>query len=214
MNITTRPTKETMPSYPITIILTLIVVLLLSLTVVQVVHSSFAVSGSTNLNLHAQRFHANISCKDFGQTVRSPGGAYTATMTTADKHTYEIKPSWFVILGDNGQDFYKNNCLNNNTVSNVQLKKGGNLKLDYKLPHFESSSIYLANNIDSDEHILTSNKQQLYTQFEKLATNNVNGIENFGFKIANKAGIFKLVIVEGINDEAVGYYIIKDVKIS
>jgi len=211
MNIITKPTKRTMPSYPIIIVLTLIVVLLSSLTVV---HSSFAVSGSTSFSLHAQRFHANISCKDFEQRVRSSGGAYTATITTADKHTYEIKPSWFVTFGDNGQDFYKNNCLNNNAVHNVQLKNGGNLKLDYNVPHFESSSIYLANNIDSDEHILTSNKQQLYPQLEKLTTNNVNGIENFGFKIANKAGIFKLVIVEGINDEAVGYYIIKDVKIS
>ena len=211
MNIPARPTKRTMPSYPIIIIVTLIVVLLSSLTVV---HSPYAVSASTNFNLHAQRFHADISCKDFEQRVRSSGGSYTTTMTTADKHTYEIKPSWLVIFGDNGQDFYKNNCLNNNAVPNVQLKNGGNLELDYNVPHFESTSVYLANNTDSDEHIMTSNKQQLYTQFEKLTTNNVNGIENFGFKIANKAGIFKLVIVEGINDEAVGYYIIKDVKVS
>ena len=211
MNIPARPTKRTMPSYPIIIIVTLIVVLLSSLTVV---YSTYAVSASTNFNLHAQRFHADISCKDFEQRVRSSGGSYTTTMTTADKHTYEIKPSWLVIFGDNGQDFYKNNCLNNNAVPNVQLKNGGNLELDYNVPHFESTSVYLANNTDSDEHIMTSNKQQLYTQLEKLTTNNVNGIENFGFKIANKAGIFKLVIVEGINDEAVGYYIIKDVKVS
>jgi hypothetical protein len=211
MNIPARPTKRTMPSYPIIIIVTLIVVLLSSLTVV---HSPYALSASTNFNLHAQRFHADISCKDFEQRVRSSGGSYTTTMTTSDKHTYEIKPSWLVIFGDNGQDFYKNNCLNNNAVPNVQLKNGGNLELDYNVPHFESTSIYLANNTDSDEHIMTSNKQQLYTQLEKLTTNNVNGIENFGFKVANKADIYKLVIVEGINDEAVGYYIIKDVKVS
>ena len=210
MNIPSRPTKRAMSSKPIIIILTLIVVLLSSSTIV---HSSYAVSGSTNFNLHAQRFHANISCKDFEQRVRSSGGSYATTMTTADKHAYEIKPSWLVIFGDNGQDFYKNNCLNNNAAPNVSLKNGGNLELDYNVPHFERTSIYLANNTDSDEHILTSNKQ-LYTQLEKLTTNNVNGIENFGFKVANKAGISKLVIVEGINDEAVGYYIIKDVKIS
>src|SRR5919197_4191471 len=81
---------------------------------------------------NAKRFHSNINCNDFAQMTRSSNAADKATIVV-DAHTYQVIPSWFATFGDDGQDFYKNNCANdngsssNNPISNIQLKSGENL---------------------------------------------------------------------------------------
>lgn len=44
-----------------------------------------------------------------------------------------------------------------------------------------------------------------------ILMDNIDRRQNFEFRVANKAGIFILVIVKGINDEVVDYYIVKNV---
>jgi hypothetical protein len=186
---------------------------------------SAATAGEFKLNPNAKRFHSNISCDDFADMIRSTNGANTATIVL-DMNTYQIQPSWFATFGDDGQDFYKNSCANNNgsttitsnnNLSSIQLKTGRDFKLHYNIIHFEDSSIYLANNTDSDEHIIRTNEQRLIVdQFKKLTTarDGDNGIHDFEFRIdsKHKVGAFKLVIIEGINDEAASYHIVKKCK--
>jgi hypothetical protein len=179
-----------------------------------------AAAGEFKLNANAKRFHSNISCNDFVDMIRSTNGANKATIVV-DASTYQVRPSWFATFGDDGQDFYKNNCANNNNPSSIQLKTGEDFKLHYDIAHFEDSSIYLANNTDSDEHIIRTNEQHLIVdQFKKLTTAGENdddsGMHNFKFRVDNehKVGVFKLVIIEGINAEAASYYIVKNVRIS
>jgi hypothetical protein len=155
--------------------------------------------------------------------TRSSNAADKATIVV-DAHTYQVIPSWFATFGDDGQDFYKNNCANdngsssNNPISNIQLKSGENLKLHYNTIHFADSSIYLVNNTESDEHIITSDEHHLIVdQFKKLTTANDSdaGVHDFEFRVdnKNKVGTFKLVIIEGINDESASFYILKSVRI-
>jgi hypothetical protein len=77
----------------------------------------------------------------------------------------------------------------------------------------------LVNNTDSDEHIITTDEQHLIAdQFKKLTTakDSDSGVHDFEFLLNNKdkVGTFKVVIIEGINDEAASYYIVKNVRIS
>jgi hypothetical protein len=194
---------------------------LVSLVGMQRTLASSSLTGQSVLNPNAKRLHSNISCNDFDNMARASNGADKAIIVVNSK-TYQIRPSWFATFGDDGQEFYKNNCVNNNNPStNIQLKTGGELTLHYNIKKFQDSSIYLVNNTESDEHILTSNEQHLIVdQFKKLSTASDNasgaGLQDFTFRVDNKhkVGTFNLVIVEGVNDEAASFYIVKNVIIS
>jgi hypothetical protein len=212
--------EHLMRSLPVTYLTPLVLLILFATKQETSVSPAAAAAGEFKLNANEKRFHTNISCDDFVDMIRSTNGANKATIVV-DASTYHVQPSWFATFGDDGQDFYKNNCANNNNPSSIQLKTSGDFKLQYDIAHFEDSSIYLANNTDSDEHIIRTNEQHLIVdQFKKLTTaggeDDDSGMHNFKFRVHNehKVGVFKLVIIEGINAEAASYYIVKNVRIS
>jgi hypothetical protein len=195
--------------------------------ILQLQQPSFAKDISFNPN--ARRFHSDVPCDKISRQVEQSNGASTAILSVGknnnygnnstngssnsnDNKTYNLYISWFVTSGDDGEDFYKGDC--RNSLTNLKLKPGQNIKLSFNEPIGEGVRVYLVDNDKSDTFLLTHAESRLI-QFEKLGNNTENGgVKDFEFKVPlDNFGIYKLIINENQNDEAQGFIIIRNVKL-
>jgi hypothetical protein len=142
---------------------------------------------------NAKRFHFEINCNEFKEKTSSSGAKIitSAVNTNNDlqnnKNSFNIAQSYYITEGDNGLDYYRNNCIafpaanttNSIRTSNIGLIGGSKNKVeDFKGDDF----------IREDEN-------------------------SFLLAIPQIQGIFTIVVFEGITDESEAVHIMRNVEI-
>ena len=177
---------------------------------------------------NAKRFHFEISCNEFNEKTSSSGARIVASAINTNndiqnnKNSFDISESYYITEGDNGLDYYRNNCIaipaavanttNNIRTSNIGLTGGGEFIVQYNEEHYEPTTASLYPNDITDESILLDREKNKVEDFK--GSDFIHGNEkSFLLAVPHVEGVFTVVLFEGVTDESEVVHIMRNVKI-
>jgi len=175
---------------------------------------------------NAKRFHFEINCNEFKEKTSSSGAKIitSAVNTNNDlqnnKNSFNIAQSYYITDGDNGLDYYRNNCIafpaanttNSIRTSNVGLTGGGEFIVQYNEEHYEPTIASLYPSGITDQSILLDREKNKVEDFK--GNDFIREDENsFLLTVPQIQGIFTIVVFEGITDESEAVHIMRNVEI-
>jgi hypothetical protein len=175
---------------------------------------------------NAKRFHFEINCNEFKEKTSSSGAKIitSAVNTNNDlqnnKNSFNIAQSYYITEGDNGLDYYRNNCIafpaanttNSIRTSNIGLTGGSEFIVQYNEEHYEPTTASLYPSDITDQSILLDREKNKVEDFK--GEDFIREDENsFLLNIPQIQGIFTIVVFEGITDESEAVHIMRNVKI-
>lgn len=175
---------------------------------------------------NAKRFHFDISCNEFKDETSSTKGKVIANIVNMNNDTensqrnFSISQSYYITEGDNGIDFYKNNCkalpaaniINNFYLRGVELINDSEFIVYYNQTQYEPTTVSLYPHNITDKSILLEREKGKVVDLK--GSNFIDNDENrFSVTIPRIDGLFTMVIFEGITNESEAIYILSNVKI-
>ena len=129
---------------------------------------------------NAKRFHFEISCNEFKEKTSSSGARIVASAINTNndiqdnKNSFSLAQSYYITEGDNGLDYYRNNCIafpavnttNSIRTSNVGLTGGGEFIVQYNEEHYEPTTASLYPGDIADESILLDRERNKEEDFK------------------------------------------------
>jgi hypothetical protein len=177
---------------------------------------------------NAKRFHFEISCNEFKEKTSSSGARIEASAINTNndiqnnKNSFDISQSYYITEGDNGLDYYRNNCIafpataanttNSIRTSNIGLTGGSEFIVQYNEEHYEPTTASLYPSDITDESILLDREKNKVANFK--GSDFIREDEkSFLSAVPDVEGVFTVVLFEGITDESEAVHIIRNVKI-
>jgi hypothetical protein len=175
---------------------------------------------------NAKRFRFEINCNEFKEKTSSSGARIitSAVNTNNDlqnnKNSFDVSQSYYITEGDNGLDYYRNNCIafpaanttNSIRTSNIGLTGGSEFIVQYNEEHYEPTTASLYPSDITDQSILLDREKNKVEDFK--GDDFIREDENsFLLTIPYVEGVFTVVLFEGITDESEAVHIIREVSI-
>jgi hypothetical protein len=174
---------------------------------------------------NAKRFHFEISCNEFKEKTSSAGARIITSAINANndiQNSFNIAQSYYITEGDNGLDYYRNNCIafpaaaantpNSMRTSNIRLTGGDEFIVRYNEEHYEPTTASLYPSDITDESILLDREKNKVEDFK--GSNFIREDEkSFLLAVPHVEGVFTVVLFEGITDESEAVHIMRNVKI-